>query len=374
MQKKIAIITSGHPPYDERIFWKFGLSLNENNYSVSIICSTEEVHIEKNNILVTGFDGKDTGRNQKIKKLQEYLNLFSPDIIICCESLTIIPALRFKFSRQSSTKIIYDVTEWYPEGITSKIRGIKKYFIHAFLFTLNLILANLASAIIIGEVQKLKRYNIITPFKKKVIIGYYPVLKFFEYNPPSFKGNSLVLCYAGLINFKRGIREILQAAQQLRIRHNELTVKLKIIGRFESPEDEILFDKLANDYNEILIEKAGWTEYPNISGKLSDVDICFDLRERNFVYNNSLPIKIFEYMASGKPFIFSDVLPIRQELGEINCGFLVNPNDPEDIINKIELYISNPSLLKEHSQNGRQIIESGKNWESESVKLLELLK
>ena len=374
MQNKVAIITSGHPPFDERIFWKFGLSLVNNNYSVRVICSTEEVNIEKNNISITGFDSMSIGRNKKIHKFLDYLNLYSPDIIICCESLTLIPALRFKISNKRNTKIIYDVTEWYPEGITSKINGIKKYIIYAFLFTLNLILSNLTSAIIIGEIQKQKRYNLIAPFKKKIIIGYYPVIRSFEYNPPRFNGHALVLCYAGLINFKRGIREILLVSEQLHNRHKDLTIKLKIIGKFESPEDEKLFDNLALSYKNILIEKAGWTEYKNISSMLSDVDICFDLRERNFVYNNSLPIKIFEYMACGKPFIFSDVMPIRQELGELNCGFLADPNDLEDIIKKIELYISNKDLLKEHSKNGRQLIDSGKNWETESQKLLGLLK
>ncbi len=373
MQNKIAIITSGHPPFDERIFWKFGLSLVKNNYLVRIICSTKDIDTEKDGIHFTGFDGIKMTRLEKTNKLFEILNSFSPDMIICCESLTVIPAIRFKLLRKRNIKIIYDVTEWYPEGIVSKIKGGRKYLAYIFLYALNLILCNLTNAIVIGETAKLRRYRLIAPLKKKLIIGYYPVLDFFNYTPPLYDGKTLVLCYAGLINFKRGIKKLLQISFLLAERHTNIKVKLKLVGKFESVEEEELFHSISSTYNNILIEKAGWTDYNNISRLLSDVDICFDLREMSFIYKNSLPIKIFEYMACGKPFIFSDVTPIRRELGKINCGFLVDPNDSEDITKKVELYLEDRDLLTEHSKNGRQIIENGKNWETESVKLLKLV-
>ena len=152
-----------------------------------------------------------------------------------------------------------------------------------------------------------------------------------------------------------------------------LSVRIKIVGKFQSASEEKEFDTITQENTNVTVEKLGWTEYNNISNLIKDADICFDLRERNFIYNNSLPIKIFEYMAAGKPFIFTDIRPIRKELGEISCGFLVDPADKEEIIKTIEQYISNPLLLKQHSKNGREIIENRKNWESESEKLISLI-
>jgi glycosyltransferase involved in cell wall biosynthesis len=60
-------------------------------------------------------------------------------------------------------------------------------------------------------------------------------------------------------------------------------------------------------------------------------------------------------------------------LGNIECGFLVNPNDLNEVVNRIEDYIDNKSLLINHSKNGRTEIENGKNWEIESIKLLNLI-
>lgn len=110
-----------------------------------------------------------------------------------------------------------------------------------------------------------------------------------------------------------------------------------------------------------------------MSSVIERMDICFDLRERNFIYNNSLPIKLFEYMACGKPFIFSDVKPIRGEIDFDKFGFLVNPDQESEIISAIQQYLNNPELAIKHSSNSRSLIEGDKNWKNESKKLIEII-
>ncbi len=372
MGKKIALLTSGHPPFDERIYWKFAHSLAENNYSVAIICSTQKIDIKDKDIAVKGFEGDKTGRPEKIRKFQLYLEEFAPDLIICCEPLTILPAHRYKKNFNNACKIVSDITEWYPENVALKYRGIKRIAAYIFLFKLNILMTNMADALIIGETGKKKRYDLTAPFKPKIIIGYYPVLKYFDYNPPQLTGKNIVLCYAGLISFERGILILLDTGERLAQKHPGLFVKIKLAGKFQSQEEERIFDEKVKLFKNITVEKAGWTKYPKISEIISDADVCFDLRRRNFIYKNSLPIKIFEYMACGKPFIFSHIEPIKKELGNINCGFLVDPNDIDAIVSKIESYLSDKELFLSHSKNGRMLIETGKNWEEESKKLIEL--
>ncbi len=91
-------------------------------------------------------------------------------------------------------------------------------------------------------------------------------------------------------------------------------------------------------------------------------------------YNNSLPIKIFEYMACAKPFIFTKIKPIERELNLVESGFLVDPENKNEIVSKIENYLNDPDLFKKHSEAGRHIIESEKNWEKESEKLVQMIK
>ena len=78
-------------------------------------------------------------------------------------------------------------------------------------------------------------------------------------------------------------------------------------------------------------------------------------------------------MACGKPFIYSDIKPIRDEIDFEKFGFLVNPDNESEIVNAIEVYLNKPELALQHSMNARKLIEEHKNWESESKKLIEMV-
>jgi len=146
-----------------------------------------------------------------------------------------------------------------------------------------------------------------------------------------------------------------------------------LFGRFTYQYEEFEFKQKVSSINNLKVEFADWADYDKMSSVIEQMDICFDLRERNFIYSNSLPIKIFEYMACGKPFIYSDIKPIRDEIDYEKFGFLVNPDNESEILGAIESYLTVPELANQHSVNSRRLIEESKNWESESNKLIELV-
>ncbi|HKI79624.1 MAG TPA: glycosyltransferase [Ignavibacteriaceae bacterium] len=372
MIKKVALVTTGHPPLDERIFWKFAISISSNGYDTVIFCSTENISIKKENVFIKGFSDDTLSRKEKLNRLFSLIREFKPDLIICPEVSAIIPAYKYKKTDNNKCKIVSDVTEWYPENVAFKKSGILKILNYLSLFAGNIFLTNKCDSIISGEKSKLNRYKIISPFKRKIIIRYYPVIKYFRYSPTPIK-DELILCYAGLINFSRGIIELLHVAEKLADAHPGLQIKLRLVGKFQSKNEENEFNNIIRNKKSIQIELREWTEYKNISENLADVHICFDLRKRNYIYNNSLPIKIFEYMACGKPFIFTDVKPIRDEMKADNFGFLADPDNKDEIVKLIEKYLNDKTLYLEHSKNGRMEIERNKNWETESQKLLSLI-
>jgi glycosyltransferase involved in cell wall biosynthesis len=374
MTKRIALVTTGHPPFDERIYWKFGLSISSNGYETAILCSTENINIQKENISIKGFKDDSLKRKAKLNKLLVLIDEFQPDLIICFEASAIIPAYKYKKSVNNKCKIVSDITEWYPENVAFKKKGAFRYPTYVILFAANFLLVNRCDSIIIGEKLKSGRYELLAPLTPKTIVGYYPVLRFFKYSMPQKDQTAFTLCYAGLINFERGILTIVEAADNFAKLHKEIKVKLKIFGKFQLSEEENKFNLLLKEKKDITIERIGWTSYDKISDNLSDVHLCLDLRKRNFIYNNSLPIKIFEYMACGKPFIYSDIKPIKEELNVNDFGVLVNPDNLEEIVQAIEKYYSDYALLTKHSQNSRKEIESGKKWETESRKLLNIIR
>lgn len=368
---KIAIVTTGHPPFDDRIYWKFAKSLSS-SYRVAIFCSTQEIDSISSNIKILGFNSNLNKSIKKHKKLLSYLLEYQPDIIICSEVSAIISAYRYKLRSKSKCKIISDITEWYPENITSKLSGIKKIYTYFYLFKANIVLSNLANALIIGEEGKKRRYQFIAPFKKKVIIGYYPVLEYFKKSNKKLEPNSFTLGYAGVINFKRGIQTLLNVFLELQKKYPERNIQLKIAGKFDNPVEEEIFHKRIKEENINNIEFLDWTDYDKIANNLSEMDVCFDLRELTFIYNNSLPIKFFEYLAASKPVIYSAIKPLKK-IGVDKFGFLVNPKDKKQITTVVEKYMFDNDLFNNHSQNARRFIEEGNNWGEESKKLISFI-
>ncbi|MGA8266061.1 MAG: glycosyltransferase [Ignavibacteriaceae bacterium] len=372
MIKKIALVTTGHPPLDERIFWKFALSISSNGYETAIFCSTENISTPKDNILLKGFKDDSLSRKEKLNKLYCLIRDFEPALIICSEVSAIIPAYKYKKSVNNKCKIISDITEWYPENVAFKHHGIKKWFSYFVMYLFNIYTTNLADALILGENNKVKRYNSISPLKHKVIIAYYPVLRKFKYSAPIFDKKNFYLNFSGKLSTERGFYRFINIVNYIAKRHKDILFTIVLSGKDLLPENELAIRNSFMNKN-ISLEIIHFSSYDKISEGLRDVHICFDLRDLNFIYD-SIPIKFFEYLACGKPVIYSNIKAITETFDQINFGFLVNPDNFNEIVNKIETYLSNSKLLLEHSENGRALIENGKNWEAESQKLITLIK
>lgn len=372
MKNKIAILTSGHSPFDERIFNKFGSSFIKNNYKVKIISSKKNLTGVFNSIYVESFDDNNLSKREKINKFFTIVSDYTPSLIICCEPITCIAAYKYKRINRSC-KLIYDVTELYPENITLKLRGLIKITTYIQLFILNFIASNLVDSIIVGEVIKKSRYDFFAPLKNKIIISHFPVLSLFNFSLNKLSKNKLTFCFAGLLTKERGFFRFLNFINDFSFCFNEVKLTIKIIGRFLNDDDENEFKSVKEKNKSVNFIFINWLSYEEISNNLQDVDICFDLREQNYFFNNSLPIKLFEFMACGKPVIYSDLKSIRNEFVKIDFGFLVDPNNNEEISECIEKYILNENLYYEHSQNARKYIDEKFNWENEEQKLLKFI-
>ena len=92
-------------------------------------------------------------------------------------------------------------------------------------------------------------------------------------------------------------------------------------------------------------------------------------------YGNNLsawPVKMFEFMASGLPLVYSDLPSHREIVGDRSVGIAVDPTNPETIANAIEFLVLHPDSAKRMGENARMAIKQRLNWESESKKLLSL--
>ncbi len=370
--KKVAIITTGHPPKDERIFNKIAYSLKKNGYTVSIICSTQDISTIEDGIAITGFDQntKRASLFRKIKFLLQLLNSFQTDICHACEPMAVFICWIYKWNRKDAKriKIINDVTEWYPENIVQNSSTIIKLFKFIFGHIFNLLASNLSDIIILGEEYKRRRYDLYAPKKKKFIVSYFPILSHYNSSTRKFDGKEIIFGFAGVISASRGLKIISDALAGLKERNSTLNIKFILAGRFENENEKSLLDQMNN--KGITVEHFGWRNYSEFSKCLEPAHICFDLRPANGIYEKSLPIKIFDYMALGKCIIASNYKPIADTFKIANCGILVNPINSEEIITEIENLMNDPRKITEYGDNGRKAAEKLFNWKTCEVELL----
>jgi glycosyltransferase involved in cell wall biosynthesis len=373
--KKVAIVSTGHPPFDERIFNKIGMSLTKSGYDVSVIVTTEKIDRKISSINFKGIDSSGFGRfREKFKFIIRELKNFNPDVIINCEPIPVLISYFFTLLQRNikPAKIIYDVTEWYPENIFLKRKGLKRILLFIGGHIINFLATNFSDYLFIGEETKVNRYRKYSPKKKFSIISYYPILDYYNQSTRKVENKEIFFGYAGVISVSRGLEIFYRLISELNKKLPDYKFGFILAGRFESPADKIYLQKFES--LGIKFNYYDWTSYENFSRYLEPVHICLDVRPPNKIYERSLPIKIFDYMALGKCIIASNYEPIRKIFEIANCGVLVNPVDLNDIVSKTIELINNPEKIFNYGLNARLASETFFNWKICEEELLRVLR
>lgn len=362
-RKRIAIITSGHSSYDDRIFWRFGISLQQNSFEVTVISSVEEMNIVEHGIQIKSFAGKSLEKKDKILMFFNFLMQIKPDLIICCEPLTILAAVKYRKSSLKRVRILSDITEYYPhQNLLKKYKGLKRLFVYLFYFLFNAYTANLVNALIIGEKKKAKLYNWISPLIPKHLVGYYTPKRFFRYKPIEMS-STITIGYIGEVSTERGIFSFLEVIKEIASSYNEKNFIIKIIGSISAGISFNDINNLISDINNISIKYESWVGYNKLSDALSQVHIVIDLREKNIIYNRSLPIKIFDCLAVGRPIIISNLDSLKDFDDLEKFGFVVEPNNTKEIVLVLSKYLEDKNLYQRHSEQANHLFLNKYNWE-----------
>lgn len=359
---KILFLTTSHNYNDDRIFYHQAKELMSHGYEVKVCSLYTDYKGNIDGIEIEAYGILDHSIKEKHNKLQEVCERFQPDCIICSEPLAVVAAKKIK--KQKKISLIYDITEWYPS-----MRMVEKYPfflkpIHAIKFFLIQLYAGfLSTHFIFGEKTKKFPLAYIFPFKKNILLPYFPDDRYIHTNIKKLESGKITLCYTGQMSEEKGIGSFFKAIDELRKKRSDLEIDILLIGGTRKEKDEIYFaDQLAKyQWSNIRIEKPA--SFETFTQAYASADICFDLRELNYENDHCLPIKIFYYAASGKPVIYTDLKATREHVEVSKFGYLVNPADSETIADIILNYIDHPELYNEHAHNARKEYEKKYNWD-----------
>ncbi|MCR4621558.1 MAG: glycosyltransferase [Clostridiales bacterium] len=190
--------------------------------------------------------------------------------------------------------------------------------------------------------------------KRVVIINNYPKLDDIEFHTTPFSEREPIVCYAGGISEIRGEKVMVEAMK-------DVDGMLILAGEHE---------KMEITGQTGVIRYLGQLERAGVNALYGQavVGLCILKPICNYFY--SQPIKIYEYMAAGIPFICSDFPGWRKLAEDSGAGICVGFDEPERIASVVRKLLSNRGHAQEMGRRGHDYVVSNCSWTIEESKLL----
>ena len=178
------------------------------------------------------------------------------------------------------------------------------------------------------------------------------------------------MIFVGSLKKWHGVKNAIVALEKLIQQGRKL--ELIIVGA--GPEKERLESvvKMKKLYDHTIF--AGKVKHDMVPFYVGASYLClapFD-RSRNEV-TGLAPLKIFEYMACGKPIVATRVGGLERMIARHNCGVAIEPEKIDCFVEAITGLISQPGLAEHMGRNGREAAEKYYAWPAISQKLLEII-
>ena len=269
--------------------------------------------------------------------------------------------------------VIYDMYENYPEAIRSwKLKGMRALVRSPRLAaTLDKICMNRADfLIVVIDEAKERLLKLGVNASKMFILNNTVDLEAFN----SFGivqeivekySKNFTIIYTGQFSAERGIETAIFAMP--RILKEILNAKLVLVGTGPGIEELKMIAQTNNLQD--LVEFVGWVDYRLFPSYIQASDVCIIPHPSNPFIDTTIPNKLFEYMALGKPVLVSDAKPLVRIVSECQCGEIFKSNSPTDFADAV-LRINRSQV--DYGNNGRSAVERKHNWDFSSRELIKL--
>lgn len=361
----ICHLTSGHVRNDVRIFYKEMTSLKKTGCQLSLVVADGMGDENAGEIQIYDI-GKPSGRINRWLKTRKkiYKKAIELDADIYHFHDPELISTGKKLANKGKT-VIYDVHEDTPRQI------LNKPYLSKFI-------AKIISGIFERfENRSIKYFSCLvcaTPFIRKrfekihsnaVDVNNFPLLSEFDTEIDA-QFNENTICYVGGISVVRGLETMIRSLEYIKT-----DVKLHMAGYLTS-EDSGVFEDLKKLDQWKKVEYHGFVDRKGVSDIIRKSKTGLVLLKPLPNYLDSLPIKMFEYMAAGVPVIASDFPYWKSIVEENHCGLTADPLNPQEVAEKIQYLLDKPEIAREMGANGKKAVKEKFNWGIEEKKLIDI--
>jgi len=212
--------------------------------------------------------------------------------------------------------------------------------------------------------EKLKKFiveNISSELEEKIIVIPNGVdMNRINHDFDNNADDEITFGYVGQINKSNGVETLLEAFVNIDVSKEKYN--LKIIG------DGSERKKLEHKYDDKDIKFLGKIPYLDVPEYMKDVDILIYTTTKNHTFQS--PIKLYEYMSSGKAIIAAETPQTRKILSGGKRGLLYEVEDPK-MLKKQMIKLAEDRSLRYQISNKAEKSARKHSWENRVKSILE---
>jgi glycosyltransferase involved in cell wall biosynthesis len=169
-----------------------------------------------------------------------------------------------------------------------------------------------------------------------------------------------LILFVGNLGHRYGVQSLIEAVHLLH--EQSIQATCYIVG--QGPEQAEVVQR---------IETLGLAETVHMTGRqpadtiplyVNAADVCVMLHKRGAVASTGLaPLKLFEYMACGKPVVATDLANIGDLVRKHRCGLVVEPDSPAALADGIRRVLADPAAAAQMGANGQTAAVSYYSWD-----------
>ena len=179
--------------------------------------------------------------------------------------------------------------------------------------------------------------------------------------------SAFVVMYVGQMYKWKGVETLICAENRL----SEDT-QVWLVGG--TPEELPRIEELVLQAAPNRIKLSGYVRPTQVPWYMSSADVLVlpNSGQEDISRYYTSPLKLFEYMASGRPIVASDLPALREILAHDRNALLVPPDDPDALASAVLLIRSEPQLGQRLADKAMQLV-ADYTWEKRAQRILEFI-